>query len=268
MCDLWTHTTVADTPPGAIPAQLTAARQAIAAERGCVTQIKLYNSGSFFDPRAVPDVDYEAIAALLEGFERVIVESHPALIGPRLDRFVGALWRRAATTLEVAMGLETAHPAALERLNKRMTVGDFAAAADQLQARGIAIRTFLLIWPPFIAPAEQDDWLRASIATAVSCGATAVSLIPTRSGNNALEALGRDGLFRAPRIGDIERSHATALAFASERTRLFVDLWDLQRFADCHCCFDGRRERLRRMNLEQRVLPTVVCSRCAPSAPA
>ena len=48
--------------------------------------MKLYNAGSFFDPRAVPDADYDAVAEALAGSARVIVESHPALVGPRVDR--------------------------------------------------------------------------------------------------------------------------------------------------------------------------------------
>ena len=83
-----------------------------------MTQIKLYNAGSFFDPRAVPEADYDAVAAELDGLSRVIVESHPALVGPRVDRFLEALRRRSeaeAVQLEVAMGLETVHPEALER---------------------------------------------------------------------------------------------------------------------------------------------------------
>jgi radical SAM enzyme (TIGR01210 family) len=266
MCDLWTQTTITETPEGAIPVQLAAARRAIASEPAPVTQIKLYNSGSFFDPRAVPEVDYEAIAVLLHGFERVIVESHPALIGPRLDRFAGALPRDATTTLEVAMGLETAHPVALAQLNKGMTVSDFGAAADRVRARGIALRCFLLIGPPFITPEDQDQWLLASIAMAVSCGASVVSLIPTRTGNGAFEPLVRGGLFRAPRLDDIERSQEVALACSTKRTRVFVDVWDLDRFADCRDCFNDRRARLRRMNLEQRSLPRVLCEHCIATA--
>ena len=42
-----------------------------------VSRVKLYNAGSFFDPNAVPREDHAAIASRLEGFERVVVESHP-----------------------------------------------------------------------------------------------------------------------------------------------------------------------------------------------
>ena len=53
--------------------------------------MKLYNAGSFFDPRAVPEADYDDVAAALAGLSRVIVESHPALVGPRVDRLLASL---------------------------------------------------------------------------------------------------------------------------------------------------------------------------------
>ncbi len=148
MCDLWRGTTVEDTPRGAIAAQVRAARAALRDQRPFVRTMKLYNSGSFFDPRAVPDADYEDIAVAVSGLERLIVESHPALVGPRLDRLLDALQRRALPTpprLEVAMGLETAHPDALERLNKRMSVPMFSAAAAELRRRDVDLRVFLLV---------------------------------------------------------------------------------------------------------------------------
>ena len=93
MCDLWRYTTDADTPPGAIPAQMAAARAALRDQPVAVTGMKLYNAGSFFDPRAVPEADYDGVAAALAGLSRVIVESHPALVGARVDRFLAALDR-------------------------------------------------------------------------------------------------------------------------------------------------------------------------------
>ena len=77
MCDLWQNTLTETVPVGAIPAQIAYALARLPAAR----VIKLYNSGSFFDPRAIPVADYPAIARLMAPFERVIVESHPALIG-------------------------------------------------------------------------------------------------------------------------------------------------------------------------------------------
>jgi radical SAM enzyme (TIGR01210 family) len=264
MCDLWTYTTVTDTPVGALPAQLADARLGLRDQGVAVHGMKLYNAGSFFDPRAVPDADYDAIAATLAGLSLVVVESHPALVGPRVDRLLAALAREAGgerpIQLEVAMGLETAHPGALDRLNKRFTLEGFRTASAALADRGITLRVFLLICPPFVPSDEQDDWLMRSIDAAFSCGASAVSLIPTRSGNGAMDALAERSDFVAPDLSRIERSAVLALTHADGRGRVFVDLWDLERFARCARCYAHRRDRLNRMNLSQRVLPEHVCS--------
>jgi archaeosine synthase beta-subunit len=263
MCDLWRYTTVDDTPAGAIPAQVMAARSALRDEPSRVTGMKLYNAGSFFDPRAVPEADYDAVAAALAGLSRVIVESHPALVGRRVDRLLAALDRHRgeydSPRLEVAMGLETAHPVALEALNKRFTVEGFAHAAKSLGDRGVALRVFLLISPPFVPAGEQDSWLLRSIDAAFSCGASVVSLVPTRSGNGAIDALAAAAAFRAPDLDDIEQSFALALAHAQSRGRVLVDLWDLERFAHCPHCLEPRRGRLLAMNLDQSMLPPYVC---------
>lgn len=264
MCDLWTYTTVSDTPPGAIPAQVAAARSAVRDEPIPVTGMKLYNAGSFFDPRAVPEVDYDGVAEALTGLSHVIVESHPALVGPRVDLWLAALDRHRgpgelSAQLEVAMGLETAHPVALDRLNKRFTLERFAQAARALDDRGVALRVFLLVSPPFVPSHEQDAWLLRSVDAAFSFGASVVSLVPTRPGNGAIDALAAAGWFRAPDLEDIERSFALVLRHARGRGRVFIDTWDLERFAHCPHCTARRRGRLQAMNLEQLVLPECPC---------
>jgi len=203
MCDLWRFTIRDDTPAGAIPEQVAAARR-VWRERGeQVSRLKLYNASNFFDPRAVPERDYGAIVAQLAGLDQVIVESHPSLIGARVDRFLDAL---GGTRLEVAMGLETAHPAALDALNKRMTLDDFARAAGDLRRRDVSVRAFVLIGPPFVPAAEQDAWLLKSVAFAEACGAAVISLIPARAGNGTMEALTAQKLFRPPTPEDVDRS--------------------------------------------------------------
>ena len=68
------------------------------------------------------------------------MECHPALVGDDCLRFRDRLRGR----LEVAMGLETVHPQILDKLNKRMTLDQFAAAADRLRTNGIDLRVFIL----------------------------------------------------------------------------------------------------------------------------
>lgn len=222
MCDLWRYTTRDDTPAGAIPSQIEAARHVWRKRGDAISRIKLYNASNFFDPRAVPESDYAMIGARVSGLEQVIVESHPSLISDRVDRFRDAL---AGARLEVAMGLETVHPAALDALNKRMTTDDFSRAADDLRRRDISLRVFLLIGAPFVPADEQDEWLLKSIAFAEACGASVISLIPTRAGNGAMEALTAQGLFRAPSAADVERSFRLATAHRSPATRVFLDPW-------------------------------------------
>lgn len=262
MCDLWRYTTTGDTPPGAVASQVSAARRALHDESTDIAGMKLYNAGSFFDARAVPDADYEEISASLAGLAHVIVESHPSLVirGERLDRFRHLLGRQTQSPLEVAMGLETAHPTALDRLNKRFTLARFGEAARRLRDRGVALRVFLLIAPPFIAPQEQDDWLCRSIDAAFACDASVISLVPTRAGNGAVEALAAAGLFHAPTLADVERSVELALSHARGRGRVFVDVWDLDTFSQCAECLVARRDRLHTMNLQQRVVPPVACA--------
>ena len=232
MCDLWRFTTREDTPPGAIPAQIQAARAAWQAHGEAISRLKLYNASNFFDPRAVPESDYATIGAAVSGLDQVIVESHPALVGSRVDRFRDQL---GGIALEVAMGLETVHPLALDRLNKRMTAGDFAGAADELRRRGVSLRVFLLVSPPFVPPAEQDTWLLRSVEFAEQCGASVISLIPARGGNGAMEALTAQHLFQEPTADDVLRSYDLIVAsrsvaghqspVSSRSVRILIDPW-------------------------------------------
>ncbi len=255
MCDLWKNTVTETVPVGAIPAQIDYALEQITA-RGDTPppkQIKLYNSGSFFDPRAIPPADYPAIAGRVRGFERVIVECHPALVGESAVRFRNLV----GTKLEVAMGLETAHPDVLAKLNKRMTLEQFSHAAAFLKANDIALRVFILVKPPFLDEAESLHWARRSLDFAFDCGATIASLIPVRGGNGALEALAASGGFSPPKLATLEA--AAEYGVGLRRGRVLADLWDLKKFSDCAACFPVRAARLQEMNLRQVVAERMAC---------
>jgi radical SAM enzyme (TIGR01210 family) len=253
MCDLWKNTTEESVPLGAIPTQIEYALSQLPRAR----QIKLYNSGSFFDPNAIHPAEYSKIAALVKGFERVIVECHPAMLGSRCLEFQ-ALFRPA--TLEVAIGLETAHALTLERLNKRMSLADYSKAARFLGEHEISLRTFLLVNPPFLARSEGLDWTRRSIEFAFDHGSSVVSLIPTRTGNGAMDELARIGYSLEPSISDLEV--LLQFGIGQNRGRVFADLWDLERFSKCSKCFEARRSRLEQMNLTQSIPSAVHCEEC------
>ena len=219
-------------------------------------QIKLYNSGSFFDRRAIPVEDHAAIASRVAGLERVIVECHPALVGDDCFRFRD----RLSGKLEVAMGLETVHPEILARLNKRMTLEQFRAAADRLRAKDIDLRVFILIKPPFMREDDAAEWAGRSVDFAFDCGATVATLIPTRAGNGAMEELAASGDFLPPSLATVEA--AAAYGIRLKRGRVFVDLWDLRQHAKCERCHQRRVARLQRMNLLQEIPSPVGCEMC------
>jgi radical SAM enzyme (TIGR01210 family) len=252
MCDLWRNTLTESVHVGAIPTQIDYALERLSAAR----QIKLYNSGSFFDPRAIPPEDYAAIVERVAGFERVIVECHPALVGATCISFSD----RIEGKLEVAMGLETAHREILQRLNKRMSLEQFDCAAQFLRKNEIDLRVFILVKPPFMTEDEALEWAARSVEFAFDCGATAATLIPTRGGNGAMEELAGAGLFSPPRLATLEAAMADGIAM--RRGRVFADLWDVKRSASCESCAQLRIARLHAMNLQQCVMAPVPCEHC------
>jgi hypothetical protein len=256
MCDLWQGTTRDSVPAGAITRQVESAVRTWSESGPLPAQVKLYNSGSFFDPAAIPPADYEPVARRIAFARHVVVESHPLLIGDRTRVLRDLL----SGSLEVAMGLETAHPEVLEKLNKKFDLAQFARAAEFLAAERIALRVFLLVNPPFLDARSGREWVTKSAEFAFACGASAVTLIPTRTGNGALDRLRESGELVSPTLATLEEAQRAALALG--RGRVFADTWGLEPFSTCSHCFAARRNRLETINLTQCGAPAVRCEVC------
>jgi len=250
MCDLWKNTTDKPVGPGAIPAQIEYALSRLPSAR----HVKLYNSGSFFDPGAIPVEDYEKIAGLVDTFKTVTVESHPVFVGESSLFFRDVL----KPALQVAIGLETAHPEILRRLNKKMKLADFEHSVSFLTSHGIATRAFILLRPPFLSEDEGIYWAKKSIDFAFGAGVTACCVIPVRPGNGAMDALAGLNYFSPPDIKSLETVIGYGISLKSGP--VFADLWDIDRFSSCDRCHGMRKERLKKMNLNQRLYPEVNCS--------
>ncbi|MXZ40107.1 MAG: radical SAM protein [Holophagales bacterium] len=262
-CDLWRYTIDGPTPAGALPAQLSAALKRLPGllrEAGLdrCDQLKLYNASNFFDRHAVPEADLEPIARLARGFRRVVVECHPRLVDERVRRFADRLPGR----LEVAMGLETAHPEALSRLGKQLTLEQFDRAAERLRGDGVDLRVFVLVGVPFVQAAEQAKWVSESVRHASRAGARSVALIPVRGGNGELERLREVGEFAPPSLRLLEESLALSLHAAEGSVAVQVDPWDLDQVASgCESCRDVRVAAIRKMN-RTGVPRRTVCGDC------
>jgi len=250
MCDLWKNTTSRPVPVGAIPAQIEWALE----QMPKVKHLKLYNSGSFFDDRAIPLADYPQIASLLSGFETVIVESHPKFIGDSCLQFRNML----KPELEVAIGLETAHPEVLRKLNKHVNLDDFKYSVRFLTRNEIRTRAFILLRPPYLSESEGIIWAKKSIDFAFHVGVECCIVIPVRAGNGAMDELLKTDDFHPPKIESLES--VLKYGIGLNAGRVFADTWDLSLFSTCPECLEQQITRINAMNLNQEIVFGEKCS--------
>jgi radical SAM enzyme (TIGR01210 family) len=253
-CDLWRWTIDGPTPPGALTSQLERILQAHA--HPAADRLKLYNASNFFDERAVPSEDLTGIARLAASFTGVTVESHANTIGPKTLAFASEIPGR----LEVAVGLETIHPLAVSRLNKRLDLPRFDWAARFLLDNGVDLRVFVLLGAPYVPAGESITWSMRAVEYAVERGASVVSIIPVRGGNGEMERLQSEGRFTPPSLSQLEETLDLCLQFTG--TVVTADLWDVERLPACDHCKSERVERLRRLNRSGRAEPRISCAVC------
>ncbi len=249
MCDLWKNTVDEPLPGEALAGQLEWALK----NASTVKHIKLYNSGSFFDKRAVPMQERNTIASIVKGFDTVIVESHPFFINDECLSFRD----KTGTDLQVAVGLECANPRILTLLNKRMTLGDFADRTGFLLDNDIFTRAFILLRPPFLEEDEAIFWAKRSIDFAFDAGCECCTIIPVRGGNGSMEKLQEKGLFGLPSVSSLE--NVLEYGIEKQAGRVFADTWDLELFSKCNKCYKNRLDRITAMNLQQRIIREVSC---------
>jgi archaeosine synthase beta-subunit len=253
-CDLWQWTVDGPTPPGALTRQLESVIQAL--DDPVPDRLKLYNASNFFDQRAVPSEDLPGIATLASSFAAVTVESHANTIGSQTLAFA----RQIPGRLEVAVGLETVHPVAVVRLNKRLDLARFDRAARFLSENGVDLRVFVLLGAPYVRAEESVAWTVRTVEYAVERGASVVSIIPVRGGNGEMERLHALGHFAPPTLSQLEEALDRCLQFTG--TVVTADLWDVERLPACEHCRSARIERLRSLNVTGRAEQGIACTMC------
>jgi radical SAM enzyme (TIGR01210 family) len=254
-CDLWQWTIDGPTPSGALTRQI---ESVLHEHRDRLPdRLKLYNASNFFDQRAVPATDVPAIAALAAPFGGVTVESHANTIGPSTLEFA----RQIPGRLEVAVGLETIHPVAAAKMNKRLDLARFDSAARFLSDNSIDLRVFVLLGAPYVPASESIVWTVRAVEYAVERGASVVSIIPVRGGNGEMERLQGLGFSAPPSLTELEAALEECLQFT--RTVVTADLWDLERLQACEHCRPARVERIRQMSVTGRAeRDSVGCTMC------
>ena len=165
-------------------------------EIGDVQFLKIYTSGSFLDKREVPlDVADKVARHCKERNMRLLFESRPEYVSPeRVDELMAI-----HEDIEVALGLESSNERVLQySVNKGFTAEDYSRAAKLLSDKGLSVRTYVLLKPPFITESEAIVDSISTIRFAATNSDT-ISLNPVNVQRGTLvERLWRNWAYRPP----------------------------------------------------------------------
>ena len=132
--------------------------------RDSYAMVKIFTSGSFFDPQEVPPAFRTDVAALFAG-KVVIAETRTEYVEEEsLVAFREALQADGDAALYVAMGLETTNDYIREKcIRKGLTFDDFKEAVAVARQADVGIKTYLMMKPPFLTEREALDDMKQSI---------------------------------------------------------------------------------------------------------
>lgn len=167
--------------------------------------LALYNDGSFFASREIPQSVRLAIAKIVSGsgVRRLMVESLPQFIRPSiLGPFVEAL---QPVELEVGIGLQSADDVVRETLvNTRITRDSFERAIATLWKFGASPKIYLMVKPPFVSEGAAITDILGSVDYVRALGIGGVTLCPTRVSRNTVAwLLWQAGLYDPPNLWTI-----------------------------------------------------------------
>jgi radical SAM enzyme (TIGR01210 family) len=167
--------------------------------------VKIFTSGSFFDPAEVPREFLSDIAEMFKG-KLLIAETRPEFVDPDvISSFLDILDDGSYTTpLYCAMGLETSSDPIREKcINKGFTFADFIRAARTAHSSGAGVKAYLLLKPLFLTEYEGVADMKNSIVEA-SGHADMISMNPcTVQRNTELEYYWKRGAYRPPYLWSV-----------------------------------------------------------------
>jgi radical SAM enzyme (TIGR01210 family) len=167
--------------------------------------VKIFTSGSFFDPAEVPSDFLADVACAFRG-KLLIAETRPEFVDTDVIRsFIAGIddgsWK---TPLYCAVGLETSSDPIREKcINKGFTFADFSAAASRARTAGAGIKAYLLFKPLFLTEREALDDMKQSIRDAAVL-ADMISMNPcTVQRRTELEYYWKRGAYRPPYLWSV-----------------------------------------------------------------
>ena len=167
--------------------------------------VKIFTSGSFFDPKEVPPIFRKEVASAFRG-KLVIAETRPEYVTkdaftPFIEEIDDGSWKMP---LYCAIGLETSNDLIREKcINKGFCFGDFTAAATIAHAAGAGVKAYLLLKPLFLTEREAVDDMKTTIRDTTTY-ADLISMNPcTVQRNTELEYYWKRGAYRPPYLWSV-----------------------------------------------------------------
>ncbi|MDR0198380.1 MAG: archaeosine biosynthesis radical SAM protein RaSEA [Methanomassiliicoccaceae archaeon] len=156
--------------------------------------VKIYTSGSFLDGNEVPEEVRNAIFDRFKGAERILFESRPEFVTEDVLRTIP----KNAT---VALGLESSDPEILgASIKKGFTPEDSRRAGLAVKKAGLAVRTYLLLKPPYLNETDAIEDAVSSIRFA-SEFSDEISINPVNVQKfTSVERMWKKGDYRPPWI--------------------------------------------------------------------
>lgn len=167
--------------------------------------VKIFTSGSFLDEKEVPADARSKILSLLEEDSRVfkvVVESRPEFLTDESMKF--CLAHLKDTLFEVAIGLETSSDLIRKHsINKGFTFRDFVRASEVAKANAVAVKTYLMLKPPFISEKQALEDIVTSVKEASAYSSVvSINLCNVQKGT-LVEYLWERGEYRPPWLWSI-----------------------------------------------------------------
>ena len=167
--------------------------------------LKIFTSGSFFDPDEVPPAVRRAVAEAFRG-KVVIAETRPEYVEiDAIQEFREGIDTGAWTRpLSVAVGLETTNDLIRERsIDKGFSYADFLRAATVAHAAGAGMKAYLLMKPPFLTEREaRDDMIRSIKDIASVADSISMNLCTVQS-RTEVERLWKQQAYRPPYLWSV-----------------------------------------------------------------
>lgn len=170
---------------------------------GNIEYLKIFNSGSFFDPAEISQDTAKKIFSEINKLEtrQVQVESRPEFI----TEDALAAKDELNAELEIGIGLETTSDYIRENcINKNFALWDFKIALKTCRDSGVKVKAYLLVKPPFLSEKEAISDAVNSAVEAYKLGVSRISFNPLNVQKATLaEYLWRKGEYSPPWLWSI-----------------------------------------------------------------